>query len=490
MFDVAIIGNGATAIATLKALNFLSIRHNINFAIGLVGRISNMGFGVAYNEANDYAIMNTPVSNISIDSEDSMSFVKWARNKGLYYLGDNAIPRRIYGNYLYDMAMELHDKKRVTFIDSMACDIDCGDDGYEIIMQNESRVRTKYLILCTGNDSSKWNDFYGLTGHAKFIYNPYPLYVQLSKLKESEDTLILGSGLTAVDIAVALYWKNHQGKIIICSREGRLPSVKANAKLYIPRWCRFDHFLQIFNKQNRKLSLRQIFRLVRRELRTVNANWIDIFFSKGFETADSFSEKIYQAQKGLPWLDVLIGIQHEVDKSWAYVNSRHKEIFIKSYLSSVLKAIAPMPLINANILNKLLSENRLEIMGGIRSIDDNGKGFDINCIENVSFKVDNIINASGFNREISYNSGTFITNLLNKKIIHPHPSGGIKVCAETGRVFPNQNIFAVGHLTMGEHPLINNIELIVINAKETALALVKELMEMNPITIHKTAYAL
>lgn len=474
MFDVAIVGNGASAIATLKTVIALTEMKNETIKICMIGNISNMGYGFVYNEDNDCAIMNTPASNISIDFEDGLDFVKWSHKNGYSYDNHSNIPRRVYGKYLQDTAMELNVKNKVTFIDAHATDIIKIDDKYQMINTASNGIIAEHIILCAG--AANMNDYYNLSGLNSYISNPYPLHRQLSQIKKDDHVMILGSGLTAVDISAYLHFHQHRGKISICSREGKFPVVKSRVNSYLPKWCRFDNFLKIYEAQGSPLTLRQILRLVRRELKTVDANWKNVFFPVSQDSETVFTEKVKSAQKGIAWLDILIGIQHEIDQTWAYVKSEHKAFFIKKYLSDVLRAIAPIPLQNAQILCRLFSNKQLSISGGISAIQHNNNGFVIYSENKSPLKVDCIVNATGFNRHISIRDDNFLANLVKNEFVKLHSSGGIQVCALTGKVKTNENIYSVGFLTSGEHPLINNIEFIVMNAKATAMSVVNSII--------------
>lgn len=474
MYDIAIIGNGASAVAVLKTLVLLSKKKNQLVNICVVGKTSTIGFGMAYSEDDDCAIMNTPASNVSIDFEEALGFINWSLKNGYRFLEHDNVPRHVYGKYLHDMAMELGNNCNVTLSDAYAVDIEDNDDSYKIFTLQGKEILTQYIILCTG--VSKMDDLYGLSCFDNYIANPYPLHQKLSRINKSDSILVLGSGLTAVDICVYLFWQAHNGKIILCSRQGRLPAVKSIIKPYIPKWCRFEFFIKMYELQGNLLSLRQILRILRRELKSVGANWIDVLFPKDSDSAATFIAKTEAGRMDQPWLNVLVGVQHEIDLAWAYVKTEDKKLFIKKYLPDVLRIIAPIPLKNAYILCKLFSENRLQIISGVNMVKNDRVNFIINRKDNVSLKVDHVINAIGPNRHISLVEDDLVSNLLKKSLVHPNPSGGIQVCPKTGRVISKSNkIFSVGHLTNGEHPLINNIEFIVMNAKATAETIMNDM---------------
>jgi uncharacterized NAD(P)/FAD-binding protein YdhS len=65
-----------------------------------------------------------------------------------------------------------------------------------------------------------------LVGAAGYVRDPYPLRQSLAEVPEQARVAIVGSGLTAVDVVMALRARGHQGPITLVSRHGLLPAVR------------------------------------------------------------------------------------------------------------------------------------------------------------------------------------------------------------------------------------------------------------------------
>ena len=59
-----------------------------------------------------------------------------------------------------------------------------------------------------------------------FFRNPYPTSTMVRNIPITASVCILGTGLSAIDAVLSLVEAGHQGKIIMASRNGRLPSVR------------------------------------------------------------------------------------------------------------------------------------------------------------------------------------------------------------------------------------------------------------------------
>ena len=293
MFDITIIGNGASAVAILKTLLQQTSSQHLFLNICIVGERRNMGYGFAYHEDNDCALMNTSATNISINNE-VLDFIFWSRRNGFNFGKYDHPTRRVYGRYLHDHMNNLIQEPGVLLLDARAADIEQIRRGYMVSTVQGKKFLTKRIILCTG--AFEMNDFYGLSQFKNYLNHPYPLHKKLSSINSNDHLLIIGSGLTAVDICVYLSRHQHCGKIYLYSRRGQLPAVKLRINTYTPKWCRYSRFKNMAEKQQAPLTLRQVIREIRRELKSVGAKWIDVFFCQGADNRESLVRKMNEAK--------------------------------------------------------------------------------------------------------------------------------------------------------------------------------------------------
>lgn len=75
-----------------------------------------------------------------------------------------------------------------------------------------------YLVFCIGNNQPR--DIYRLGNTPKYINSPYPLSNQIPQMiKNSTESIgIIGSSLTAIDVAISLRKFRHTGPIAMVSR--------------------------------------------------------------------------------------------------------------------------------------------------------------------------------------------------------------------------------------------------------------------------------
>lgn len=77
---------------------------------------------------------------------------------------------------------------------------------------------------CAGG--SVLSDPFSLTGFQGYVANPYPTRERLREIPLDAAVGIVGSGLTAVDVAVSLKARGHSGPVRLYSRSGVLPLVR------------------------------------------------------------------------------------------------------------------------------------------------------------------------------------------------------------------------------------------------------------------------
>jgi uncharacterized NAD(P)/FAD-binding protein YdhS len=102
-------------------------------------------------------------------------------------------------------------------------------DGNRVTLQTEhgQRVTVHYTVLCVG--AGRPTDTYALAGAPGFVCDPYPLSGSLVGIDAAQEVGVIGSGLTAVDVVLALAARGHQGRIRLLSRSGLLPMVRQHA---------------------------------------------------------------------------------------------------------------------------------------------------------------------------------------------------------------------------------------------------------------------
>lgn len=482
-YSIAVVGGGSSAVAFVKSLVDRVLDQNLKkIRLTLFEKGNTAGPGLPYQEDYDCLRVNVPARTMSLCTKDLDHFVDWMQHKyGQLFMNTEFPPRRVFGEYLtemlYDSFKRAKGRIQSEIIMQKVMDINQRDDEqYEIITEDGRCLRYDFVLLTIG--VMKPNDHYGLMGESGYIHGPYPARDTLKDIGRNETVGIIGSGLTAIDMALALRFQGHDGKIFMLSRGGKLPAVRGeegsfHAKFYTPE--NIDPFI----KKNNYLSLRHIVRLMRKEFKASGLCWREVLFSKTERQDDQESYEQKVAVRN-PWFTLLLHVHAVTCPYWGEVPKDHKQIFVRKYLAAYLNKKASVPLINAEPILQLLLSKQLQIFGGIQSVHRKGDKFYVSLQHDPEIVCDHIINTTGPSKEVSKNR--LIKNLLAKGYVTRDINGGIDVDFDSGSVIdktgrPNSTFRALGHIANGTYFFINDLALIVQIADKLAEHCLVELAE-------------
>ena len=232
MKTVAIIGGGFCG--TLTAVN-LARATTDPLRIIIVNKHYPLGRGIAYGTRRPEHLLNVVARNMSAFPDLPSHFVDWLRNRAdfaefpLVDLREQFVPRRIYGDYLQDLlfwqAQPLGGQGRVQIdlIDDEVIDLAPVGQGGRVVLKNGSPLEADRILLATGNLAPRDMIPAGPThDHPAYCANPWGRWYD--HLPDSgEDVLLVGTGLTMIDVFLTLQTLGWSGKIHAVSRTGLLP---------------------------------------------------------------------------------------------------------------------------------------------------------------------------------------------------------------------------------------------------------------------------
>ena len=225
---VAIVGAGFAG--TLQALNLL--RHDGPAAI-LIERAGEAGCGVAFGAADPGHLLNVRASNMSAFPDEPEHFVRWLDARGTAGAAPSFVPRLVYGDYLREMLTTARAAApdRLAVVHGEVIDLiedGSAGAGVEMRLADGRRISADAAVLAVGNLPP--HDPPGLTDGAlpcgKYRGDPWASDVT-SDLRDTDTILLLGTGLTMVDVALSLDARGFAGRIVALSRRGLLPRAHA-----------------------------------------------------------------------------------------------------------------------------------------------------------------------------------------------------------------------------------------------------------------------
>lgn len=232
---VAVVGAGAAAVSLLDRLLAHGDRLGDDVAVDLYEPAA-LAHGVAFGPDLECARINLPNARMSVRYGDPGHFHAWLQARpGAGYLPDDIAaadgyaPRHVYGRYLVEHLRACRAEAaargwRTTVHAETVVDVLPAPHATTVVTATARRDHT-HVVLGTGPGSPA--DPFALRGSPGFHPDPYPLRTVLPAVGPHDDVLILGTGLTAVDVTLGLLHLGHQGRITMASRRGILPGLRA-----------------------------------------------------------------------------------------------------------------------------------------------------------------------------------------------------------------------------------------------------------------------
>ncbi|WP_404338436.1 FAD/NAD(P)-binding protein [Sphingomonas sp. MMS12-HWE2-04] len=216
---VAIIGAGFSG--TLQAINLL--RHEGPRAT-LIERAPVAGTGLAYGAAHPSHVLNVRAGNMSAFPDDPSHFVRWLEGRGVKDAATAFIPRVTYGEYLRELleAALCDSGDRLTLVRDEVEDLDFAKDVQ--IRLKGGTIRADAAVLAVGNLPP--HDPPGLDPEmlspSRYKGDPWDASVP-EGLTDEDTVLVIGTGLTMIDVVLLLDARGFRGRIVALSRRGLLP---------------------------------------------------------------------------------------------------------------------------------------------------------------------------------------------------------------------------------------------------------------------------
>jgi uncharacterized NAD(P)/FAD-binding protein YdhS len=225
---IAIVGGGFTGLMTMANLLRLGQESGMPLHIVLIDRQPAMGEGIAYRTNDARHLLNVPAGRMSAWADRPDDFLTFARSKDPSAGPDDFLPRKIYGEYVrktvLDLAESAGDHLSAAIVHDEVKSLEqSSSSGWDIETAGRRSVHADLAILGVGhrppNDplENRW-----MGTRTRFVGDPWAALV-LSQIGPDEPVLLIGSGLTAVDVALTLNRPGRRAPILALSRRGLLP---------------------------------------------------------------------------------------------------------------------------------------------------------------------------------------------------------------------------------------------------------------------------
>lgn len=204
---VAVVGGGCSGVLVAREL----LRCSDDDVV--VVEPGELGGGVAYGAARPWHLLNSRAGAMSADPDDPGHFVRWAGTTPEAFR-----PRAEYGRYLrsvLDRAAVAHPGRLRVRVGRAAA---IGGDA-TVELADGGVVRADDVVLATGGPAVSAQH----VAHPRYVPDPWAPGA-LDGLPADRPVLLVGTGLTAVDVALTLTADGRRGApVVAVSRRGLLP---------------------------------------------------------------------------------------------------------------------------------------------------------------------------------------------------------------------------------------------------------------------------
>lgn len=375
-----------------------------------------MGKGVAYSTTEPAHLLNVRAEGMSAWAGEPDHFANHFEGAG----GDRKgfAERRLFARYLGQILDHAIDSGYVRTVAATATRASRSDGGWQVELDDGQTLAARGLVLAIGNQEPQGLRVFA-GAEQRFISNPWGKQAQaaVSELAGSDEAaLLVGTGLTMIDLVLSLNAAGHTGSILALSRRGLIPRGHAD---FEPA--------PVEQQQVPIGSLRALWRWLRR--RSAEVGW-----RAAVDSLRPYSHVLWQGldveqqrrflRHGRPWWDV----------------HRHR--------------IAPQV---ADTIMWMIAENRLEIAAGrILAARDVGDGLEVELRRRAASGSQKMRFAYAFNctgplQAIAHTKDPLLRSLFDSGAVREDPLGiGLDV-DHRSRAVRGERLWALGPLTKGRY---------------------------------------
>ncbi|WP_417384623.1 FAD/NAD(P)-binding protein [Gimesia sp.] len=432
MKKVAIIGGGFSG--TMAAVNLARLSSS-PLCIQLINDKYPLGRGVAYGTRREEHLLNVAARNMSAVPDHANHFLDWLRTRVDYsdlpdpQLRETYVPRRIYGDYLrsilatYMQPIDRHHPAEIQVIEQEAVDIEFNFEGTaEITLKDGSMIDADRVLLATGNQPPcpLAEDAFSHPGYCAEPWGNWMEHIP----DPSENIIVMGTGLSMIDVFLTLSEQNWQGNLIAISHNGMIPQAHF-------RGIEYPDFLP---EEPENLGLENLVQLLEkhcRQLQRIGEN---------------------------PGI-VVDRLRPHTQKIWQKFELAEKQEFLKKYAArwNVIRHRIAQPIHQR--VTEAITEGRLSVVRGrITGLEADGDRVCVNVLNRAGefqqVKGGLVINCTGPNSGFSDTTVPLFQNLLQRGLIRPDELDmGIDVGADFATIdeegSPSEFLFAIGPLMKG-----------------------------------------
>jgi uncharacterized NAD(P)/FAD-binding protein YdhS len=226
---VAIIGGGFSGTMVAAQLVRKASARGEPLHVELFDRHSSFGEGPAYRTTESSHLLNLPAARMSAWPDEPDAFLRWARARDPAIGAYDFLPRRQYGEYVRSALLDTaraagrHVSARIRQDEVLSIHEEKGR-GFRLTTRLGMELEAKAVVLATGHRppgdpfAQRWQG-----SRSRLIADPWAS-LALSAIRPDEAVVIMGTGLTAIDVLLTLSRERRSAPVFAVSRRGLLPA--------------------------------------------------------------------------------------------------------------------------------------------------------------------------------------------------------------------------------------------------------------------------
>ena len=389
---IAVVGGGASG--TLVALHLLrsAAVQQSPMRVALIDRHGRHGLGQAYGTTHPDHLLNAPAAQMSALAGDPDHLTRWAAAAGIADAG--FLPRHVYGRYLRETLSDAERQaqllSRVMRVTSDAVAIRRNARGRSLrLLLADGCIDADMAVLAIGNLPSV-PPFPAPQSH-RFIADPWAPGA-LDAVGDGSPVIVVGTGLTMLDLAIAATSGSQDTVVHAVSRHGLLPRVHRG-----PAAEGSAIWLPALSEAAGPVRLAELMRQVRAAM---------------------------AAHRG-SWQDVIDALRPHVPGLWQRMPTRDKRLFLRHVARYWEVHRHRVPPATARRIAELRRTGRLYVhWGSVSSVAERAGHLRVR-IEQNGIKAELIagwlINGTGPARDITCAADPLLRDLLGHGLARPDP---------------------------------------------------------------------
>lgn len=420
----------------------------------LVDRSGRFGPGLAYSTRHHEHVLNVPAGRMSAFADQPAHFVDWLRNREPAAAGA-FVSRASYGHYLASMLEEAERAApgRLQRIEGEACAMRLAEESIEVSISTGPatlNIEARHAVLAPGNFPPADPPIADPAFFSSPRYHRDPWRFLDAPPEDHLNTpdspvLLIGTGLTMVDVALSLMTMGHAGPIVAVSRRGLLPAPhRPDAPNHHPK--------PPPNLDSWPRTALGLLRSIRREIDRAEA-------------------------EGRNWREVITSLRSRTVDMWRSLNHRERARFLhrlRPFWDVARHRAAPAPWA---LIESLMRSGQLTVRAGrLASMRDLGPLAEVTIRTRAGgeelLRPGHVVNCTGPDTRCEV-ADPFVASLVRQGMVTPDPFGLGLRCAAGGRLIArdgstHRRLWLVGPLRRADDWEATAIPELRVHAAETA----------------------